>query len=338
MRRSVSAVLGAGVVALLCLPTAAATAGSALRSARPGAVVGRWEVRAPLPANREEVAYVRSGSLLYLAVKDAHYAYDPQADTWRTLRPLPVELDHIQAAGMGGKVYYIGGNVSFYGASVSTVYIYDPATDSFSNGRPMPAGRDRGAGGVIVRNGRICIVGGRYKSATVQISRPFVDCYTPASDTWRRLPDMPRGRDHLSAALINNKIYVTGGRVNPQRPFGATDVYDFTTSRWSTGLAPMPTPRGGAATAVFGTQMVVIGGEGAGLAYDTVEAYDTVANTWTRLEPMPTARHGIQAAMWNGGAYVAGGGLTMGGGAATSAHEVLFVGPSAGATGRRSGS
>ena len=33
---------------------------------------------------------------------------------------------------------------------------------------------------------------------------------------------------------------------------------------------------------------------------------------------MPTARHGIQAAVCNGGVYIAGGGTTQGGGAPTA--------------------
>ena len=42
---------------------------------------------------------------------------------------------------------------------------------------------------------------------------------------------------------------------------------------------------------------------------------------------MPTARHGIEAAMWNGSAYITDGGLKQGGGAPTDVQEVLTVSP-----------
>ena len=84
-------------------------------------------------------------------------------------------------------------------------------------------------------------------------------------------------------------------------PRPQNDVYDFATGRWTTGLAPLPTPRPGAATAVFGDEIVVIGGEVVGVGtFDTVEAYNTTTNTWRTLTSMPTARHGIQAAVFNG--------------------------------------
>jgi hypothetical protein len=43
------------------------------------------------------------------------------------------------------------------------------------------------------------------------------------------------------------------------------------------------------------------------------------------LKPMPTARHGIQAAVCNGGVYVAAGGKTQGGSSPTNVHEAFFL-------------
>ncbi|HEX2029438.1 MAG TPA: hypothetical protein VHF25_15730, partial [Nitriliruptorales bacterium] len=63
-----------------------------------------------------------------------------------------------------------------------------------------------------------------------------------------------------------------------------------------------------------------------GKAFATVEAYHTVNGTWRALSPMPTARHGIQAAVCNGGVYVAAGGTVQGGAAPTDVHEVFFLG------------
>ena len=86
------------------------------------------------------------------------------------------------------------------------------------------------------------------------------------------------------------------------------------------------TARAGFATAVLGRRILVVGGEGNNNAYDTVEAYNTSTNSWHTLEPMPTARHGIQAVVCNGGVYVAAGGTVQGGSNPTDAHEVFFLG------------
>jgi hypothetical protein len=205
------------------------------------------------------------------------------------------------------------------------VWIYDVSTNRFIAGASMPAGRDRGAGGIAVYNGKIYVAGGLHDGTTVS----WFDVYDPASDSWSSLPDMPRVRDHFHAAIVGGRFYAIAGRVSSGSfRIQQNDAYDFATGRWITGLAPLPTLRGGFATAVFGTEIAVIGGEGGGATFDTVEAYDTATNTWRTLTPMPTARHGIQAAMWNGSAFIAGGGMRQGGGAPTDVHEVLSLGAS----------
>jgi hypothetical protein len=68
----------------------------------------------------------------------------------------------------------------------------------------------------------------------------------------------------------------------------------------------------------------IIGGEGGGRTYNEVEAYNTVTNSWRSFAPMPTRRHGMQAAICNGGVYVADGGRRQGSGDATKNPEVFF--------------
>jgi hypothetical protein len=143
---------------------------------------------------------------------------------------------------------------------------------------------------------------------------------------------MPRVRDHFQAAVVNGKFYAIGGRdsgisLNATTP--KVDVYDLTKGAggaWQTPNTGLPTQRGGFATAVLGKEILVIGGEGGGKAYNTVEAYNTSTNKWRKLEPMPTSRHGTQAVVCNGGVYVAAGGMKQGGGLETNKHEVFFLG------------
>jgi N-acetylneuraminic acid mutarotase len=289
---------------------------------RAPAVAGTWETRAPSPSARQEVSYVKAGGRFYLAWgrnATTQDVYNPATDTWRTrATPLPAQLDHIQAVAIGGKIYYIGGLVKYPAPEVGSVWIYDPKTDSFSSGAPMPAGRERGAGGVAIHDGKIYYVGGLHAGVAV----PWLDEYDPMTDTWTELPDMPRPREHSHAAVVGDRLYAIGGRDGTA--IGANDAYDFTTGSWVSGLKPLPTLRWGFATAVLGARVLVIGGENVdtGSTFHTVEAYNTVTDRWRSLPPMPTARHGIQAVVDKGKVYVADGGTVPTRGAPTNVQEV----------------
>jgi N-acetylneuraminic acid mutarotase len=283
---------------------------------------GTWETRAPTGLARQEVSYVRAGGKFYMAGGgNAHQAYDPVTNSWSNVAPLPVALDHIQGVELGGKIYYIGGLKSWPSPEVNTVYIYNPATNTFAQGANMPRGR--GAGGTAVFDGKIYYAGGLSGGVAV----PWFDVYNASTNTWSQLPDMPTARDHFHAAVVNGKFYAIGGRNKDiDATTTANQAYDVATGAWQTGLAPLPTPRGGFAIAAVGDEVLIIGGEGGGQTYANVEAYNTVTNTWRVLNPMPTARHGIQAVVCNGGVYIAAGAKNQGGGSSTDVHEVFFLG------------
>ncbi len=288
--------------------------------------VGTWQTLAPSGPNRQEVSYIQVGGRFYLAGGGtAHEVYDPSTNTWGTLAPLPESLDHIQAVEVGGIIYYIGGLEAWPQPASAQVYAYDPATNTFSQKAPMP--RPRGAGGVAVHQGKIYYAGGLSNGTAVS----WFDVFDPVTNTWTQLPNMPQARDHFHAAVVGGTFWVTGGRATAiGATITSTIAYDFSTGAWrSSGLAPIPTARGGFGAAVVGDEILVIGGEGGGQTFSTVEAYDTSANTWRTLAPMPTARHGIQAAVCNGGVYVAAGGKIEGGGSPSDAHEAFFLGPPA---------
>ena len=285
---------------------------------------GQWRRLSQSPTKRQEVAYVQVDGLFYLAGGSTQQeVYNPATDTWRTVKPLPRKLDHIQSVAIDGKIYYIGGLAGWPKPSVDTVYIYDPERDSFTQGAPMPEGRDRGAGGVAVYDGRIYYAGGLHDGKAVA----WFDVYDPARGSWSTLEDMPTPRDHFQGAVVGGTFYAIGGRdTTINATVSVVEAYDFSKKTWSTLDTDLPTPRGGFATAVLGDEIFTIGGEGGGKAYDEVEAYNPTTNTWRTLAPMPTARHGIQAAVCNVGVYIAAGGAEQAGGAPTNDHEVLSLG------------
>ena len=325
-RRAVTVLVGAVSLLAASGPPLAALAagGTAGPAAAAATATGTWTTEQPSGLNRQEVTYVTVGSKMYLAggKSAVQQAFDPVTHTWTTVAPLPESLDHIGAVALNGKIYYVGGLNGYPGtASFGNVYVYDPGTDQVTSAAPLPNGRDRGAAGIAVYQGKIYLAGGFHGGASVA----FFDVYDPATNAWTSLPSLPERRDHVSAAVVGDRMYVIGGRTFGQGPQPQNDAYDFVTGTWVTGLAALPTLRAGAATAVFGNEVVVIGGEGSGTTFNQAEAYDTTTNSWRELTPMPTPRHGIQAAMYNGSAYVADGGTRMGGGGATDVQQVLSL-------------
>lgn len=282
---------------------------------------GAWTTLAGSGSPRQEVSYVAYGGELYLAGGDTRQqVYDPRTGVWRDVAPLQERLDHIQGAVVGDRIYYVGGLRRWPDEEVGSVQVYDPATDRFAEGPSMP--RPRGAGGVAVHGGKLYYAGGLHQGQAVA----WLDVLDPATGRWTELPDMPRARDHFQAVVVGDRLLVTGGR---DRDIGTelaeTDAYDIGERRWITGLAPIPTPRGGFGAAAIDGEMIVIGGEVSGKALPTVEAYRPARDTWRTLPSMPTARHGIQAAVCGGQVLVAAGGVRMGGGPADT-HEALGVG------------
>ena len=271
---------------------------------QPNARSRSWLTLPPSRVRRQEVSFVHEGGKFYLAGGDqSHELYDPTSRTWTELEPLPERLDHVHGVAVDGRIYYIGGLRDYPGPHSSAVYIYDPRTDRYSEGAAMPRGR--GAGGVVADGGKIYYAGGLHNGRPV----PWLDVYDPSDDAWTQLPDMPHARDHFQAVVVDGKLYAIGGREGTVgAELGATDAYEIATRSWQQNLAPLPTPRGGFGAAALGSDVYVIGGESAEGTHGTVEAYDTRTDTWRTLDPMPTARHGIQAAVCDGGLFVAAGG------------------------------
>jgi hypothetical protein len=94
------------------------------------------------------------------------------------------------------------------------------------------------------------------------------------------------------------------------------DVFDFLAGSWSR-LGPssdLPSPRAASAVAVFGGEILVIGGEGDGQAYDRVDGFDPVSGGWSVRAPLNHRRHGTQAIVSGQGVYVTAGSPSQGGG------------------------
>lgn len=223
---------------------------------------------------------------------------------WATRAPLLEPNSEMAVAQLGEQIYVIGGYPSSR-TSVSTVQVYEAATDSWSLAAPLPGPVNHAMAAAV--QGKVYVIGGQSGASG---GGPFLDAvfeYDPDSDAWTTKSLMPTARSGGTAVVIDDKIYVAGGRPPHGHDFA---VYDPATDTWQT-LPDMLTARNHLAGAAIEGKMYVVGGRfGAGFQSDMTDAlelFDPAKNSWTSQAPMPTVRGGLNAAVANGCLHVFGG-------------------------------
>ncbi|MDW3649614.1 MAG: putative Ig domain-containing protein [Bacteroidia bacterium] len=301
------------------------------------AVIDAWTLLepqiSPSHTGRHENSFVKAGNRFYLfGGRESPLlveAYDFINRSWaQASTPAPYELNHFQPVIQGGYIWVLGAfdDNNFPNESAAdSVFIYDPRADAWFSGPEIPIARRRGSAGAVVYDEKIYLIGGNANGHDGGYVAWF-DEFDPATGTWTSLTDAPRARDHFQAVIIGSKLYLASGRLSGG-PGGVTapmisevDVYDFNSSSWSTLAASsnLPTERAGAAAVNFKGNLVVIGGEGNGQAWSTVESLDPATNIWQSLDPLNAARHGTQAIVAGDGIFITSGSPLQGSGNMTN--------------------
>lgn len=262
-------------------------------------------------------------------------SFDPTTNTWKKLVETPLEMHHFQAVTYKDEVWVVGAFTGGYPheTPIPNIYIFNPVKNEWRIGPEIPADRRRGAAGVFVYKNKIYVVCG-IQDGHWDGHVNWLDEYDPKSDQWKKLADAPHARDHVQAVVIDDKIYVAGGRRSTARigqvlntTEGAVDVYDFKTQQWSTlpEKLNLPTLRAGNASVVSGKKLLVIGGESGEQvpAHNEVEAFNTKTMAWETLPDLNQGRHGTGAVNVNGKIYIVAGSGNRGGGPELNSIEVM---------------
>ncbi|WP_175408224.1 kelch repeat-containing protein [Streptomyces sp. TRM64462] len=244
-------------------------------------------------------------------------AYSPALNAWLTLPALPTA--RLNAGGATAPcpegvpdscVYVVGGFGG--GATLDTVEAYSPATNTWLDVPSMPTARNApgataapcpeavdGLEGTCVY--AIGGIGGGVSLATVE-------AYSPATNTWATLPDLPGSGVGIGAATApcpvvltspGTCVYAVGGQGQ-----AIVRAYNPTVNAWL-DIPDLPTARQAAATAAPCPDGVENGCVYAldGFSFSdpadaaaATEAYSPVANTWATLPDLPTPRTGVGAA------------------------------------------
>jgi len=208
---------------------------------------------------------------------DNAWEYDPSADTWKALAPMPTKRGAAGAAVVNGKIYVTGGATSLTGVTengihparphnvLATVEEYDPATDTWRTRRSMLVARNHHA--VAAVGDKVYAIGGRVGAAFISGTSnniDLVEAYDPATDLWTARTRMPTARSAIAAAVYNGQIIVPGGEGQDMRflaAFKAVEVYDPAVNRWQV-LPSMPHQRHGLAIGVIGNRLYTVSGDG----------------------------------------------------------------------------
>jgi N-acetylneuraminic acid mutarotase len=292
-----------------------------------------WIVRAKMPQYRTGVAAATvtnaAGQSIVYAIGGRNpvwfnpqatvTAYNAATDTWSVRQPLPVRLASTNGAGVIKGKIYISGGCTDHGCNfpTSALYMYDPATDHWTERRGIPPDTTRdswskqwadGNGVTGVISDKLYVLSGCFQPQDpwgyYETCDPLFYRYTPATNTWVRLPDPSTvagtylGSSFLSG-VIDGKFYVMGDMYYGGEPWFA--VYDPSTSRWTKLTSGFAKSRPGAASTVVGGRLYVIGGLRYNATKDAVDTlaitvrYDPATAIWTRLADLPGPRTGMAA-------------------------------------------
>ena len=279
-----------------------------------------WKAEAPSLKPKPFNILVNAGGLTTTGrnnVTDAVTYYDPRDNQWRYGAALPEARHHIALVNNNGYLYGVGGFERNSGGGWQmrnncwrTGAIDEPWTPM----RPLPHPQSETVCASL--DGHIHVAGGRAPSGSR--NREWSDhidtdehwVYNAASNRWFPAAPLPTARNSAAGAVVNNFLYVIGGRTVSDGNSAAVEVYDPVADRWERAR-PMPKAQGGLAAAVSRGKIYVFGGEyfspGGGGVFDESWEYNPNTDQWRAVAPMPRKRHGLGAVAIDNVIYVLGG-------------------------------
>ncbi|HTL06229.1 MAG TPA: kelch repeat-containing protein [Gemmatimonadales bacterium] len=239
----------------------------------------------------------------------AHWVLAPRdagpPPVWTSAAPLPKPRGHLGGAVLDGALYAIGGCVGHdpNPVDVPWVHRYDPATDRWTEVAPLPFPRSHFEPSVVVRAGRIVVLGGRSWPRGLDALDDVTE-YDPGTDRWLARPPLPEPRLSPIAVLLGDRILAGLGGRHTSNPDNHSLWLEQRDSAWLPGPI-LPVPLGEVSAGVVGNRLFLLGqGDAATLALDLGSGrWDPVASHAVR--PAPGDHHGLE--VWNGRLYLLGG-------------------------------
>ncbi|HEX4777654.1 MAG TPA: kelch repeat-containing protein [Acidimicrobiia bacterium] len=266
---------------------------------------GTWSKLPPMRTPRHGLAVMSIGTTLYAfdgagapghvdslpSAESVDMSAFPNASPWRALPDAPIARQQVASTTFQGTLWIFGGLVGDGATSTPKALGYDPTISTWETGPDLPLPLNHAT--AVVYRGEIVVLGGWVPQGASTDALASDHVYALRGATWVELPHLNHARAAGAAAVVGDKIVVTGGQAN-HKLVPETEVFDGT--RW-TDVARMPTSRDHLAAATDGRYVYAVGGRM--LSSDknsgAVERYDPASDTWTKLPALPTPRGDLGA-------------------------------------------
>ena len=219
---------------------------------------------------------------------------------WKPIADARVARDGVAATQADGTIWVFGG----MGADnrVSGQHEgYDPAIDSWKSGEALPVPVQH-AMSVTWQDTPTVLGGWRTEGTNSKVATDRV--WRVVNSRWTELPPLLQPRAAAAAAVVGDRIIVTGGVDAGGELLNSTEIFDGTS--WKLG-APIPTPRQMLGATSDGKLVYALGGTNGTSDLATVETYDPAADAWTSLPELPGRRSDFGVASTDARLVVVGG-------------------------------
>ena len=286
-----------------------------------------WQIVGMLPTARWGVALEVINSTVFiiggsdnqqmLTLNEAgRFDTDKNIGDWMTGEPMPTARSGAASGVVNGKIFVLGGSNTLNpppAGTMATVEAYDPLTGMWTTMAPLI--EPRFAGGDATVGDNIYIAGGTAVGGPPYGSnyQNTVVAYNTVTGLSSIIGYLQVARFRTDADVINNKLYVAGGRGGSgSELLDSIEEYDLA-SNTSMLKANLPAPVDKPAAIAYNGKLYILGGFDAnGDPVNTCLEYDPETNIITAKSPMPLARGGKGAVIFNNMIYLLGGSVTAG--------------------------
>lgn len=280
-----------------------------------------WQEQAHSPTKKIEPQSIQVDDKLLLIsgftngykIVDKTEIYEPATNSWSAGTSMPLPVTHGATALIDSEVWIIGGfSGDNPGTGTSRVQIYNVSRDTWHEGPALP--KVRAGGAAAYYKGKLHFFGGFYPDRQSNSGDHFVLDLSKVDKGWQNDTPMPNPRGHLSAALVNGKIYAIGGQHGHDGKIvdqNSVHAYDPESKQWTEKQAlPYRRSHFEPGTIVYDDQIVIVGGRrGTNYFYDRVTAYDPASDVWREIGKLPAEIVGPSSKIFNGQLVITNGGV-----------------------------
>jgi hypothetical protein len=228
------------------------------------------------------------------------------ASPWRELGNSPTARQQVATAVVNGRIWVVGGLVGTETVTATRrVESYDPVSDTWRSEPPLP--RPLHHAMAVAYGTELIVIGGWEPRGTNLLGVTSGEVQVLRGGRWVRLAPLSHPRAAAAAAVVGNRIVVTGGQGPGAKLVRQTEIFPGG-RQWHDG-ADLPTPREHLAAASDGRFVYAVGGRRLESDRNTraLERYDVADDRWTKLPDMPVASGSLGATIIRGRLVAIGG-------------------------------